>query len=98
MYDSESKAVVMGSERKLRARIDLSSAKIVGDVELGEEVTIKVTGKVTEMRAPSKYMGMEYTGKSEKKVPRTDPGSLEIEVSKLQVEVDGEWSDPGEDD
>lgn len=83
MYDS----------RKQCARVDIIKYSEAKDMELGETVTIVVTGKVRSLRGPEKYMSYDYDDKgkrSAKEVERMSPGSIELEVSSMEISVDGE--------
>lgn len=86
-------------DRKLCARIDLTNSKVVGGVELGEEVTVTVTGKVKALRGPDQHLYDKY-GKSGKVVgteKEVYPGSLEVEISSISVEGKSEF-DPGDEE
>lgn len=91
-------ASTMDKNRKLCARIDLTNSKVVGGVELGEEVTVVVRGKVKALRGPDQHLYDKY-GKNGKVVgteKEVYPGSLEVEISSIQVEGRNEL-DPGDD-
>jgi hypothetical protein len=83
---------------KLCARLDISSAKQVNDVNLGDEITVVVKGKVKRMDGPSQYTSSEYLGKGkEKEVERKIPGSVELEITSMEVKTDGEFDGMLED-
>lgn len=86
-------------DRKVVARIDLKSAKLVSDVNLGDVVEVCIIGKIRSMSGPREYMGIDWDkgSKSEKEKKMVDPGSLEIEIQKLEVEIKSEWEDPEDD-
>lgn len=81
-----------GKDRKMLARIDITKATQVDDVNLDDEVTIVIKGKVKELRGPSEYMGTEYLSKGkEKEVKRMTPGEVVLEIGTLTVATDGKF-------
>jgi hypothetical protein len=72
-------------DRKLTARIDISKASQAGDLELGQEVSIVIRGKVTALRGPSESLNVE-SGSKGKEEKYTYPGSIEIQLEKFAVE------------
>lgn len=83
----ESGAVPMASglgydgDSKLCARIDISKDSQAEDLELGEEVTLIVKGKVKRLDGVDQYMSTEYKNGKEKPIQRKIPGHIEIEMS-----------------
>lgn len=93
-YDTAG-CVPMYDERKLCARVDIDKVKKVNDVNLGDEVTLVVTGKVTNLRGPEENLYKDGKGKERKS---TYPGSMEIEISEMKVSAVGEFDGLEEDD
>ena len=81
----------MSDKPKLCARLDISKASQAGDLELGEEVTIVLRGKVRTLRGPEEGIRGPYdpipttSGKKGKEEKYTYPGSIEIEITKMDV-------------
>ena len=74
----------MASDRKLCARIDISKASQAGELELGQEVTIQIRGKVTSLRGPEESIYPD--GPKGKETKHMYPGSIEIQLSKFSVQ------------
>jgi hypothetical protein len=83
-------------DKKICARIDLDKLSRVSDVELGEEVTITIKGKVNSMRGPEEGLRDSYT-KPSKKEKYHYHGNLEIEISSLKIQPIGEFDGMMED-
>lgn len=81
-------AVPMDSKPRITARVDLESVRAVKDVELGEVVELRIRGKVCSMRGPEESLYKDSKGKE---VKSTYPGTLEVEISKLEVGSPGEF-------
>ena len=95
MSDKAVPMAAMGEKKKLCARFDISKASMAKDLELGEEVTITVKGRVKSLRGPEEGYHEPYM-KGEKARKYSYPGSVELELSSFTV--DGEFSDFPEDD
>lgn len=80
--------VPMDSKRKITARVDLESVREVKDVALGEMVELRIRGKVCSMRGPEESLYKDQKGKEVKSLY---PGTLEVEISKLEVSSPGEF-------
>lgn len=82
-----------GENGKLCARIDIKKANQADELELGDETTIVIKGKVKALRGPDEYMSTEYggKGKEDKEVKRSHPGSIEIEITSMKVAKDGKF-------
>lgn len=91
-------ASIPGDDRKLCARLDLEKFADASDLELGQEVEIIVKGKIAALRGPEKRMERDYSSKSEKKVERTYPGSVEIEMKSFKLISPSEFAGMEEDD
>lgn len=85
----------MISERKLCARVDIDKVKKVNDVNLGDEITLVVKGKVTNLRGPEENL---YTNEKGKETKSTYPGSMEIEIDEMKVMSVGVFDGMEEDD
>ena len=84
-------AAPMIDERKLTARIDISKASQAGDIEIGKQITVLVTGKVKSIRGPENGLRKTYANKGPKEEKYTYPGSIEIELSKFAVKGQNEF-------
>ncbi len=70
-----------GSNSKPCATIQISEAKQASGVEIGETVTLTITGTVKAIEGPREMV--EYSeGGSESK---TMPGQIEIEIKNMKV-------------
>jgi hypothetical protein len=81
-------------------RLDIKKVSLVEGVSLHDDVTVTVTGKVIAIRGPDEYVGTEYQGegKKPKKVDRTYPGTLEIEVAGVKLLVANQFDGMDEDE
>lgn len=84
----------MYDERKITARFDLQKVKTVNEVNLGDTVSVLVRGKVTSMRGPEESLHKDSKGKEHKS---TYPGTLEVEIAKIEISADGEFDGMGDD-
>jgi len=72
-------------DSKPTARIEFSDANAVDDIDLDDEVTLMVKGKVKALRGPERSrMGKKETFEM--------PGCMELENCKFKVVEAGEWS------
>lgn len=77
---------------KCTARVDFMNSSVVDDIDLDDEVTLIVRGKVKSLRGSEKRKSedypMEVNGKPRKPRERLMeiPGSIEIEVTDFKVE------------
>lgn len=83
------------SEKKLHMRLDINKVSTVGDVALGDLVTVTVQGKVTSMRGPEESL---YTDGNGKDKANTYPGCLEVQVAKISIAPKGAFSAMEEDE
>lgn len=90
------KVQVTKDSPKACARIDLSRVKMVEDVELGAEIEVTIVGKVKTLRGPEEGLREGWNGK-EKKEKYTYPGSLELEISSVEIAGIGKFDGLGED-
>jgi hypothetical protein len=90
----------MEPDKTPKMRVDINKVSMVGDIGLHDEVTITVKGKVTSIRGPEQYVGTEYVGKNEtpKKVDRTYPGSLEVEIQGMKIATVNQFDAMDEDE
>lgn len=79
--------------KKLCARIDISTAKQVNDVNLDDEITIVLKGNVKRLDGPEQYKTTEYAGngKKDKEVKRLMPGTIELEIDSMTISSAGEY-------
>lgn len=84
---------------KLCARVDIQKASQVDDVSIDDTVTIVVKGKVKSLRGGEQYKSREYlgNGKEGKEVTRTHPGSIELEITSVEVHGKGAFDGMLED-
>lgn len=88
------------SDDATKARIDIKKVSMVDGVSLHDEITLTITGKVISIRGPEEYVGTAYVGegKKPKKVDRSYPGSLEVEVSSAKLSVVNQFDGMDQDD
>jgi hypothetical protein len=79
------------SNGKLCARIDIKRANQADDLNLHDEATIVIKGKVKRLEGPEEYVGMEYKNGKEKEVDRQRPGVIELEITSMKVAKDGKF-------
>lgn len=82
--------VAVPMDRTPSARIDLEKVKTVSEVSLGDVVEVRITGKVTRMCGPSEELWKDEKGKDKK---HTYPGTLEIEMDKIEVASPGDFEE-----
>lgn len=80
------------SDSKLTARIDIAKASEADDVNIDDEITVVIKGKVKRLEGPESFKDTEYLSKDkQKQIVRTLPGKIELEITKLTVKVEGEF-------
>lgn len=81
--------------KKLCAKIDILKASQVDEVGLDDEITVVVKGKVRSLRGKEEYKSKDYEASTEKgrqkEIKRIIPGSVELEISEMQVYREGEF-------
>ena len=87
-----------GGDSKLCARVDISKAEQVNDVNLDDEVTIVIKGKVKRLEGEEQFKTTEYKNGKEKAVNRKHPGHIEVEISSMKVTTSGEYDGLLEDE
>lgn len=97
MHEKDSPAV-MSDDKKLCARIDLEKFADAAELELGQEVEIVVKGKIASLRGPEERMERDYSSKSDKKVKKTYPGSIEVEMGSFKLLSSTEFSGMEDDE
>jgi hypothetical protein len=88
-------------KRKLCARIDITRASQADNVNIGDEVTITLKGRVKMLKGPEKGMTETYGEKDKKSKPYIEPGVIEIECDDMKVAGTNEWvkvMNDGDDD
>jgi hypothetical protein len=88
-------------KRKLCARIDITKASQVDNVNIGDEVTITLKGKVKTLKGAERGMTETYGEKDKKAKPYIEPGCIEIECEDIKVAGTSEWvkiMNSGDDD
>lgn len=78
-------------KRKLCARIDITQASQADKMNIGDEVTITIKGKVKMLKGPEKGMTETYGEKDKKSKPYIEPGVIEIECDDMKVAGTNEW-------
>lgn len=85
-------------DNKLCARVDISKASQVDDVNIDDEVVIVIRGKVKRLEGPEQYKDTQYLGKDkEKQVIRKIPGKIELEMIEMTVKTEGDFAGMLED-
>lgn len=83
-----------GDVKKPRASIQIKKARDASGMEIGEEVTITITGVVKSIDSPRE--DVDYRPGGSKTVMR--PGQIELEIKSIKVgEEPAESVDVGED-
>jgi len=92
-------AIPMYDASKVCARIDLKKLSTVAEVELGETVTITITGKVKSMRGPEEGLRPVYgeKGKTKKEEKYTYNGNLEVEIEQMVIKSVGDFDGMADD-
>lgn len=85
-------------DSKLCARVDISKADQVNEIELDDEVTIVIKGKVKRLEGPEQFKSTEYKNGKEKEVNRKHPGHIEVEIISMKVSADNEFEGLLEDE
>ncbi|MBK8123875.1 MAG: hypothetical protein IPK54_10060 [Dokdonella sp.] len=98
MYNTKEVPQMIEGNRKLCARIDLEKFADAAELELGQEVEIVVKGKIASLRGPEERMERDYSSKSEKKVKKTYPGSIEVEMGSFKLLSSTEFSGMEDDE
>lgn len=81
-----------GNDGKVCARVDITSASQVGDVNLGDEIEVTIRGTVRSLDGPEKRMDTNYIGDGkEKQVKRLIPGTVEIDISSVSFKPSGSF-------
>lgn len=88
-------------KKKMCMRLDLMKVSDADDLELGDTVTIKVTGKVQMLRGPEEGYSSDYplSTKVESKPKEKKyvyPGEVKIEVAAVSVKKQTEFDDGDE--
>lgn len=81
MGRGEAVSMYGGDIKKLRASIDIKKAKSAEGMEIGEPVTITITGKVRSIDSPRE--DVDYRPGGSKTVMR--PGCIELEITGMKV-------------
>jgi len=77
------------STRRQSMHFDIDEKDLTG-LEIGEELSVKVLGKVKSISAPYEY-------ENEKgKMKKEDYGSISIRLTKIEIEEPNEFSDLAE--
>jgi hypothetical protein len=79
---------------RITARFDIDKVKKVNDVNLGDTVTITITGKVRSMSGPSEHLSEDSKGKDKS---YSYPGTLEVEIGEMKIYAEGEFDGLGDD-
>jgi hypothetical protein len=83
---------------KLCARVDISKASEVDDVNIDDTVSIVIKGKVKRLEGPEQFKDTDYVGNGKsKEVIRKIPGTIEIELESMKVMSEGDFSGMLED-
>lgn len=81
----------MEGDDKPTARIEFKSAQDVDDVDLDDEVTLLVRGKVKVLRGPEQRRVENHGPKGPKTRALTLPGCIELENCEFKVVEASEW-------
>ncbi len=85
-------------DKKLCARVDISKASQADDVNIGDTITIQITGKVKRLEGPDAFKDTDYVGSGKsKEIVRKIPGSIELEIDDMKVSTTGDFSGMLED-
>lgn len=95
----------MVEKPKQKMRLDMMSFEDVGDLKLGTEVTVTVTGKIASLRGPEISYGYDYavpsgkiSSKEKKEEPHLYPGDMCVEVGTVKMKVNGKFDAMDQDD
>lgn len=88
----------VSADKTYKMRLDINKISLVGDVALNDEVLVKVKGRVTAIRGPEQSLEVPYDSKNKKEIARVYPGSLEVEIDKVEIQTEDQFAGLDEDE